>query len=356
VLKELVCGKLAIGGGASTIVDALTPAGLNNRFGLACDGLLCTASGAAGGGGADCTMPGCPFGTPLAIANGGLSTCVGNTVALAPTGSVDLGTGEIDLALPLTSRVVLTGNDAQPCPACRMGTIGGPICAGTPQAPCAGVCDGSANQGAACTSINPSGLSRECPAPAATVSGNVCFQGPTPGKRCTGAADCGGGRCVQWLGDLPIVLSPLTTESVELVADASGLFCPRQALSQSGAFRSGLCVGGFADGSACDDASDCSGGTCRFGKICDGGSAARKPCAFSGECPDGHCVDVGTLVRVIRMRGRRMAPGCTLDTPRDVTLVSVFCIPLTSNILVNGAASLPGPGATSLPGTIVLRR
>jgi len=36
------------------------------------------------------------------------------------------------------------------------------------------------------------------------------------------------------------------------------------------------------------------------------------------------------------------------------TLVSVFCIPATGNGLIDGAADLPGPGATALPGTLEL--
>ena len=36
------------------------------------------------------------------------------------------------------------------------------------------------------------------------------------------------------------------------------------------------------------------------------------------------------------------------------TLASVFCIPATGNFLIDGAANLPGPGATSLPGSLSL--
>jgi hypothetical protein len=36
------------------------------------------------------------------------------------------------------------------------------------------------------------------------------------------------------------------------------------------------------------------------------------------------------------------------------TLASVFCIPATGNFLIDGAANLPGPGATSLPGNLSL--
>ena len=36
------------------------------------------------------------------------------------------------------------------------------------------------------------------------------------------------------------------------------------------------------------------------------------------------------------------------------TLASVFCIPATGNVLVDGSAGLPGPGATSLPGMLQL--
>ena len=41
----------------------------------------------------------------------------------------------------------------------------------------------------------------------------------------------------------------------------------------------------------------------------------------------------------------------------EVTLASTFCIPSvggTLGFLINGAANLPGPGATSLPGTLEL--
>ena len=36
------------------------------------------------------------------------------------------------------------------------------------------------------------------------------------------------------------------------------------------------------------------------------------------------------------------------------TLVSVFCIPPIFNGSIDSAADLPGPGAASLPGTMVL--
>jgi hypothetical protein len=41
----------------------------------------------------------------------------------------------------------------------------------------------------------------------------------------------------------------------------------------------------------------------------------------------------------------------TPSVPVLATLASVFCIPQTSNGLVNFAADLPGPGATSLVGS-----
>ena len=48
-------------------------------------------------------------------------------------------------------------------------------------------------------------------------------------------------------------------------------------------------------------------------------------------------------------------PGCLTDgAAHPINLVSVFCIPPSFNSTVDGAADLPGPGATSLPGTAQL--
>jgi hypothetical protein len=52
----------------------------------------------------------------------------------------------------------------------------------------------------------------------------------------------------------------------------------------------------------------------------------------------------------------RGAPGGTLfPGPKTARLASVFCIPATGNGLIDGAADLPGPGATTLPGTLQLQ-
>ena len=49
------------------------------------------------------------------------------------------------------------------------------------------------------------------------------------------------------------------------------------------------------------------------------------------------------------------APGCLTDgAPHALTLISVFGIPPSYNATVDASANLPGPGATSLPGTTQL--
>jgi hypothetical protein len=43
----------------------------------------------------------------------------------------------------------------------------------------------------------------------------------------------------------------------------------------------------------------------------------------------------------------------TNGVPGPATLASVFCITATGNGLVDASADLPGPGAVSLPGTVL---
>jgi hypothetical protein len=51
------------------------------------------------------------------------------------------------------------------------------------------------------------------------------------------------------------------------------------------------------------------------------------------------------------------AGGAVSGTPSASTLASTFCIPSVGGslgFLINGAANLPGPGATTLPGTLTI--
>lgn len=297
-IDTLGCGGLDLGGGASTVPEGPTPDGSTSRFTVSCSGSTCnlgptTTTGAS----FDCTNTGCRFGAPLPISNGGISTCVENTFAAPASGTVDTSSGAINATVSLNSRVVLTGNATQPCPICRSGSVTGAACAGTPQSPCTGVCQGSPNQGSACTSTNSDGLSRDCPQPASSPGVNKCYGGAGNGQTCTTSGQCGaGGVCSTFVGEIPVNLSPLTTGTATK-SSASGNFCTDQAVAG--------CFG--------DD-------TCR---------AIQEVGA-----PAGSLMPVGST--------------------HAVTLASVFCIPASGSVLIDGAASLPGPGATSLPGTVRL--
>jgi hypothetical protein len=118
------------------------------------------------------------------------------------------------------------------------------------------------------------------------------------------------------LPSFPVDLTPITTGTAS-DSDAGGIFCPGQ--TGSGAFG---CDGGAA------------GST---GTICPGGT-------------------VPPLIDYIEEIGTP-AGALSLSTPTTSTLASTFCIPSVGGslgFLINGAANLPGPGATSLPGTLEL--
>src|SRR5204862_603830 len=67
----------------------------------------------------------CNFGPPLPIVSpppfGSLTTCVLNVVQTDASGTFVSGTGDSTIALPLSSRVYISGNTASPCPKCISG-------------------------------------------------------------------------------------------------------------------------------------------------------------------------------------------------------------------------------------------
>jgi hypothetical protein len=103
---------------------------------------------------------------------------------------------------------------------------------------------------------------------------------------------------------------------VASLSDPGGIFCPGQ--TGSGAFG---CDGGLA------------GST---GAICPGGTVPPTI---------DYIEEIGSPAGTVTIGGGT----------EPVTLASTFCIPSVGGalgFLINGAANLPGPGATSLPGTL----
>src|SRR5262249_12403 len=156
-----------------------------------CTGALCLLAPTDGsGGGVDCTDTGCNFGPPLPIPNGGLSTCVVNTFAQPVSGTVDKGTGQASIDLPLSSPALLPRNPDRPCPRCSA--------TGSPATPGFATCDRGARATLACATTNSQGLSSDCPP--------------------------GGGDGSTDLGVIGVNLSPLVTSTAS-AADPGGIFC-----------------------------------------------------------------------------------------------------------------------------------
>lgn len=134
----------------------------------------------------------------------------------------------------------------------------------------------------------------------------TCDRGANAGGACSstnslglsGGCPPGGADGSTFLGGIPVDLTPLTTETVTASA-ADGLFCPEQvAGDNAGCFASTACR------------------------------------SFE---------EVG-------LPGGPLVPGMA----QPASLASTFCIPGTGNIVIDGAAGLPGPGAASLPGILAL--
>jgi hypothetical protein len=363
-LKNLLCANLSLGGGLSQVPDNTTPSGSTNRFSLSCAGPSCTVGPVSPATAAyDCSATGCLFGTPLPISNAGLSVCVTNTFSAPASGTLDTGSGDVTLDFELNSATVLTGNPTQPCPICAV-SVGGAACSGSLASPCTGVCDGSPNQGAACTTKNPNGLTSACPAPAAITGASRCYRGTNNNGTCSTGTNCPGGTCALFIGNIAVSLNPLTTGTSTL-ASAAGTFCPGQGAAQQGAFKDDICRTGPNSGKPCQtgtseavDAANCgAGGLCRPGSLnnyCTGGTNDGKGCVSAADCgTGGSCVRAGAIVQLIRETGVP-AGALAINTPKPLTLASVFCVASTASPLVNANANLPGPGATSLVGTVTL--
>jgi hypothetical protein len=244
------------------------------------------------------------------------------------------------------------------------------------------VCDGSPNQGGACQSKNSVGLSSDCPSPGAVAGagGQRCYRGTNNNNACSTSGDCPGGLCASFIGNIPVSLSPLTTGTATLSSPFDNslctaaatpnacctgagtgncnVFCPGQTSTQKGAFATSICLGGTNSGKPCTVLADCPGGTsCRAGSLtnyCLGGANNGLGCSSAANCPaPGTCVKAGTVVQLIREVGAP-AGALSIGVPSGIKLGSSFCVAATTNPTVNANANLPGPGATSVVGTVTL--
>jgi hypothetical protein len=208
-------------------------------------------------------------------------------------------TGAGSTIVPLTSSVYLTGNALAPCPRCI-----------------AGFCDATVH------SFNgPNGKCTAAGVPFACCSGAVAGTGTglCAADPCTTTNafmtthDCGMTPGAL-LGAISVDLTPLTTGTASM-ASATGLFCPGQAAPTNPA-------------------------------------VGPKPGCFG----DDPIFGVGSCRR-IEETGLPAGPLTLNGPPATTRLASVFCIPETPGALaglINLAAGLPGPGATSLPGEVEL--
>jgi hypothetical protein len=247
-----------------------------------------TCGGLNIGGGA-ATVPEGP--TPDGATNIFNASCVGDACTLSAATAVDTGSG---------NNCTDTG--------CKFGTFlsisNGPLSTcvdnsfATPGTGTLDTSTGEVSTGIPLTSVvTVTGNAADpCPPCSGAPGPGVCdASAANPGAACTGVNATGDSYDCDPAGStLPgfsVDLTPASTAASTVASDPGGLFCPSQ-----------VSAGCFADA------------TCEY--IEANGTAAGAVTAGVGH---------------------------------SLTLASVFCIPKTGNVLVNGAADLPGPGEVSLP-------
>jgi len=262
--------------------------------------------------------------------------------------------------------------------------VGG-IC--TPQAPdtsccsdadCAsgicetGRCSGGSNANFGCITDTdcPGGGSCKTfiqPCAICNATTHVCNSGPNDGLACTPgdsipngdyptSHDCPAPSSLN-IGALPIgfVLDTGTvTRTAADLTDQANVFCGFCKNKTLNTFARKC--NGLASGATCSCAIGTPCGTCS------GAPCLPVPCTANADC--------STVTGFVSCGQRTAGAFTSLDTARTISetgaaagalttggaakpakLVSIFCIPLTFNSLVDSAADLPGPGAVALQGT-----
>jgi hypothetical protein len=326
------CGGMYVGGGGNSITLPLsTPNNLHWVVALtSCTGQTATVGPTAStetGSDLNCTEAGCFFGGPLTIPNSTTtpaSACVIINIATDASGTMNCGSGEAQIDLPLSADIFLTGDSLpfrpgiQPCPLCVGGTVG---------VPASGTCDGGTNNGMACTPANTdlngvNGMdpsyptSHDCPplisanigaipiAPLFTT-GNITWTA-TPAPRPTSSTPSGGNQTRVFCG---YCRNP----------DTGGFQDPFQACWANGP----------------------------VGDVCDAPNDACQQRSQGAFGPNGGAVKTVTVLGT--------PAGSIVDgLPHAQRLASVFCIPPTGNAVADAGADLPGPAAIPLDGTRTL--
>ncbi len=268
----------------------------------------------------ECTVDGSnlagrALGAPLPLSAGGISVCILNSVREVVTGTYDCA-GCAELSLKLSVQVFPPQDARMPCPTC--------------------VGDSKPNDG---------------------LRRGSCHGGATPG----GACDVGGiGADVGMLsndclpagasiGDVDVDLNPLTTTSIAVEASVD---------CGSAAFPSGSCFcPGQSQPNPCEPDGVCpASGVCELGPIdsvCQGQPSRRCRSGTGTNDCEAQVPGAGSCVDQPRpCFGNRIARTgvCGIE---QVELVSIFCVPATVSDAIDTIVGLPGPGAITLPASLV---
>jgi len=314
-----------------------------------CDGICAVQKTAECEGGANnggpCTYSVCDGGTMEGnkctedsdCSGGGTckGICADNEQALC-TDDSDCSTGTCTVNDCPGGTCNLTGSTVEPCPVCTNGNFD-PITDGSQ-----GTCNLGARKGQPCASTNSTGLTVDC------LPADDTF-----------------------LADIGVTIPAITTGTAELIADEDGTFC-----------NFGECIGGERDFDECNNNRDCPGGFCQ--KLCqvlggpdqndpnndpscesledciEPGQLGWRPCgqsevgAFIRSAGEEDTPVGGPEVRRVVLTGEPAEAPVEIGQTKSSKLVAAFCIPRTGKQEVDNAGSLPGPGATSLVGTVTL--
>ncbi len=359
-------------------------AGGNRCVGGTGHGNACTANADCPGGTCallKCTDQGCLFGPPLPIPNGShggasTSTCVVNTVSANAAGTADCSTGQTSsLAMPLTSTLYLTGDLLTS--RCTGGTAAGKGCSSNTDCTGGGTCT---NDTGRCTNDGtPCVLDANCTG--GTCETGSCAGGANVGKGCVADTDCPASTCQTLIQPCPICNATThlcnggPNDGLACTPGDSGVNgdyptshdCPPPPDKLLGSLPIAF---DLSSGTVTKTATDTGTMTDVFCGFCsnNAGTSFKNPpvtCATNNDCASvtgftkcrqAHqgAFSGDDIARTITVTGSPATGASTGGAAVPSTLVTIFCIPPTFNQLVDSAADLGGPGATTLIGTTQL--